>query len=212
MLSPSWYLRCGSTNCSWNMVKQGNFLIFSFFSSLLKMESTGIQHLACQIPRYRCCTLFVNCAVRRTCNFKSKIRFLALVPPLLTWPACSWAAGIDQTTRASAFDPAARIREEKKRYFQSVKIDVHSLNWKLETTYWSWAGCSAETEDDLLFNPNFEFSGGDSNHIHGIPFWPVNILTNLCLWDLFEVIQILAEEMPMLMLFFAVDERTTSVF
>ena len=56
--------------------------------------------------------LSVNRAVWRTCNFKSKIRFLALVPPLVAWSACSWAAGIDQTTRASALDPAAKIREK----------------------------------------------------------------------------------------------------
>ena len=78
------------------------------------MGSTGIYNtLHIYIHVYMDAVLSVDRALRRTCNLKSKIRFLALVPPLVTWPACSWAAGIDQTTRASALDPAARIREEK---------------------------------------------------------------------------------------------------
>ena len=80
------------------------------------MGSTGVQPLQIYIhvkSLYMDAVLSVNRAVWRTCNFKSKIRFLALVPPLVAWSACSWAAGIDQTTRASALDPAARIRKEK---------------------------------------------------------------------------------------------------
>ena len=116
-----------------------NRVIFEFFILFVSTEN-GINRYT--IP---CIFIFmsnpnmdavlsVNRAVRRTCNFKSKIRFLALVPPLVAWSACSWAAGIDQTTRASALDPAARIREEN-RYFHSAKINRHSLNSKLETTY-----------------------------------------------------------------------------
>ena len=78
------------------------------------MGSTGVQPLQIYIhvkSLYMDAVLSANCALRR--NFKSKIKFLALVPPLVTWPACSWAAGIDQTTRASALDPAARFGKEK---------------------------------------------------------------------------------------------------
>ena len=59
--------------------------------------------------------LSVNRAVRRTCilQLQKQNQILCIGASLVAWSACSWAAGIDQTTRASALDPAARIREEK---------------------------------------------------------------------------------------------------